>query len=90
MTLRYISLFNSHNFCPLSHYRQADEAKLLLLWSKLLHLICRQVQFGGSPGELTALLSSLAGLLTRFGEDKASEGLLGVLGLGKKSLYSHR
>lgn len=68
--------------------RPGDEPKLLLLWSKLLHLSCRQVQFCGDVGELVTLLGSLSGMLLRFGEDKASEGLLGVLGLGKKSQYS--
>ena len=40
--------------------------------------------------DLVPHLASFSALLLRFGEDKASEGLLGVLGLGKKSPYSHR
>ncbi len=68
--------------------RQAEEAKLLLLWGKLFDLINRQVQFGGQLSELCPHLTTFSNLLLRFGEDKASEGLLGVLGLGKKSVYS--
>ena len=75
---------------PCSPYRRAAEAKLLLLWGKQLELVQRQVQFNGQAGELVSVLTTFSSLLLRCGEDKASEGLLGVLGLGKKSPYSHR
>lgn len=71
-------------------HRQTDEAKMLLLWVKLLDLTTRQLQFGANPTEVISQLNSLSSLLVRCGEDKASEGLLGVFGLGKKSPYSHR
>ena len=48
----------------------------------------RQVKFSDSVANIPTQLSNQASLLQRFGEDNASDGLLGVIGLGKKSLYS--
>ena len=59
---------------------------MFLIWEKSLSLLVRQVNF--SVVLPTYRMSNLASLLQRFGEDKASDGLLGVIGLGKKSLYS--
>ena len=61
---------------------------MFLIWEKALSLLVRQVKFSGSVANIPTQLSNLASLLQRFGEDKASDGLLGVIGLGKKSLYS--
>ena len=65
-----------------------EESRMFLIWEKALSLLVRQVKFSGSVANIPTQLSNLASLLQRFGEDKASDGLLGVIGLGKKSLYS--
>lgn len=67
-----------------------QEAGVFLIWEKALTLLLRQVQFGGHYLEVVPHFTAMATCLTRLGEDKASEGLLGVIGLGKKSTYSHQ
>ena len=71
-----------------SYCSPQEESRIFLIWEKALSLLVRQVKFSGSVGSIPTQLSNLASLLQRFGEDKASDGLLGVIGLGKKSLYS--
>lgn len=78
------------HWCTFIKPKQTDEAKMLLLWGKVFDLIVRQVKFKGVESTLIPHLNFLSTLLLRYGEDKASEGLLGALGLGKKSPYSHR
>ena len=68
--------------------RASQEAEVFLIWHKALSLLLRQIQFGACPLKIVPHLSNLASSLARFGEDKASEGILGVIGLGKKSTYS--
>ena len=68
--------------------RASQEAEVFLIWHKALSLLLRQIQFGTCPLKIIPHLSNLASSLARFGEDKASEGILGVIGLGKKSTYS--
>ena len=71
-------------------HRPTQEAKVFLLWEKAISLLLRQVRYGGLYLEVVPHLTALAACLTRFGEDKASDGILGVIGLGKKSNYSYK
>ena len=64
------------------------EAKMFLLWDKAFGLLLRQVRYVGNFPEQVPLFSSLAASMSRYGEDKATEGLLGAIGFGKKSPYS--
>lgn len=68
--------------------RPQNDKKLILLWMKLLELILRQISYGMPPSSVAPLLTSLTPLVFRASEDKASDGLLGILGLGKKSQLS--
>lgn len=69
--------------------RRAFESKVVLLWHKILQLSVRQVYYGTGPlHDLTKQLSFLASSLHSLGEDKASTGLLGAIGFGKKSQLS--
>ena len=62
---------------------------MTLLWHKILQLAVRQVYYGTGPlNDLAKQLSFLASSLHSLGEDKASSGLLGAIGLGKKSQLS--
>lgn len=61
---------------------------MLLIWEKVLNLLLRQIKFGGNVPVVQTLFTTLANLLQRLGEDKATEGLLGAIGLGRKSTYS--
>ncbi|XP_061187011.1 ectopic P granules protein 5 homolog [Saccostrea echinata] len=67
---------------------QENESKLLLLWFKTLELILRQLDYGCSHTTIIKMLSSLVTSLHLFGEDRASGGLLGAIGLGKRSSLS--
>ena len=69
-------------------YRSTQESRALLLWWKTLQLMLRQIRYVGKVVAVVPHLTEMAQSLCRFGEDKASEGLLGVIGLGKKSIYS--
>ena len=61
---------------------------MFVIWEKILNLSLRQITFGGNINTAINQFTSLANTLQRFGEDKATEGLLGAIGLGKKSIYS--
>ncbi len=69
-------------------HRPSDEPKLLLLWVKIMELVLRQITYGKNIPLLLPHLSSFSSILVTFGGDKASDGFFGVLGLGKKSIYS--
>ena len=70
-------------------FRREFETKAPLLWHKILQLAIRQVYYATGPlHELAKQLSFLASSLHSLGEDKASSGLLGAIGLGKKSRLS--
>ena len=83
---------NAHNmtYTLLLLLRPSQEAKLFLIWEKVINLLLRQVRYRGNFSEVVPHLTSLATGMTRFGEDKVTEGILGVIGLGKKSCYSHQ
>ena len=71
-----------------SVFRPTEEHKIFLIWEKAINLLLRQIQFGGNTSSVVTHFTTLANLLQRFGEDKATEGLLGAIGLGRKSSYS--
>ena len=48
------------------------------------------MQARSSYATVVPYFSSLATVLSRSGEDKATEGILGVIGLGKKSQHSYQ
>lgn len=66
------------------------EPKLLLLWAKLLVLSLRQLDFGGDPQAVSRLLGNFCSTLTVLGEDRDTGGLLGALGMGRRSTVSAR
>lgn len=66
----------------------SNEYKLLLLWEKALGLLLRQARMQGSSSDLVNNFTTVVQMLVKIGEDKASEGFLGAIGLGKKSPYS--
>lgn len=68
--------------------RLKQEAKLFLLWEKAINILL--IQARTSYTSVVPHISSLATVLSRAGEDKATEGILGVIGLGKKSLHSYQ
>lgn len=72
-----------------SFFRREFESKVVLLLHKVLQLSVRQVYYASGPlNDLTKQLSFLASSLHSLGEDKASTGLLGAIGFGKKSQLS--
>ncbi|MBN3301121.1 EPG5 protein, partial [Amia calva] len=89
-TLRLLNTWISQVF-PSS---AADEAKLFLWWHKLLQLVLVQVQVeqeeGCSLEPLILVLLSLQAQLTQLGEERMASGILGAIGLGKKSPLSNR
>lgn len=74
--------------CPSS---EDSEAKLLLLWEKVMSLSIRQLDFDGNPRSVYKTLEDFCSTLLVLGEDKAAGGgLLGAFGFGKKSQVSVR
>lgn len=67
-----------------------SEPKLLLLWAKLLTLSLRQLDFGSSPQAVDNLLANFCSTLGVLGEDRDTGGLLGALGMGRRSTVSLR
>ena len=82
--------FSCYKSTFLALCRPTSEAKIFLLWEKALSLLLRQARFVGNHNELVPQFTALATSMIRFGEDKATDGILGVIGLGKKTCYSHR
>ncbi|KAJ3604435.1 hypothetical protein NHX12_029176 [Muraenolepis orangiensis] len=70
-----------------------DEAKLFLWWHKALVLSAEQLQpqvgQGEAPGVVLCLLR-LQARLSQLGEERLSSGLLGAIGLGRRSPVSNR
>ncbi|XP_077496102.1 ectopic P granules protein 5 homolog [Amblyomma americanum] len=62
-----------------------NEPKLLLLWAKLLVLGQRQLEFGSCPQVVCQLLAEFCSMLAALGEDRETGGLLGALGMGRRS-----
>lgn len=54
----------------------------------MVDIILKQIDFGASHKVLIKMLNNLVTSLHQYGEDRVSTGLLGAIGLGKKSLMS--
>ena len=67
-----------------------NEAKLLLWWHKILESLSRQLHFGTQQLVVMRMLQQFLTSLTPLAEDKASTGLLGAIGFGRKSQLSPR
>ncbi|XP_046571414.1 LOW QUALITY PROTEIN: ectopic P granules protein 5 homolog [Haliotis rubra] len=65
-----------------------NEGKLLLWWQKLLDLLLRQLDGAQKRVRCILALKKFLMQLNVFGEDRASSGLLGAIGFGKKSSLS--
>ena len=50
-----------------------------------MQLIIRQVNYGGNLRDIGQQVDFLIPLIAHVGEDRDTSGLLGVIGLGKKS-----
>ncbi|XP_076853684.1 ectopic P granules protein 5 homolog [Brachyhypopomus gauderio] len=70
----------------------ADEAKLFLWWHKALQLLQVQVDQGDPCGLDTLVLSLMAfqNRLAQLAEERLGSGILGAIGLGRKSPLSNR
>ena len=64
------------------------EAKLMLWWARLMELTLRQLDFGGDCRAVVRALLRLIPALLSLGEDRATGGLMGAIGLGRKSQLS--
>nr|XP_020450035.1 ectopic P granules protein 5 homolog [Monopterus albus] len=70
-----------------------DEAKLFLWWHKALNLSAEQLQPQAGQTEVSGVVMSLLKLQTRLiqlGEERLNSGLLGAIGLGKRSPVSNK
>uniref|UniRef100_A0A665WYL0 Ectopic P-granules autophagy protein 5 homolog (C. elegans) n=1 Tax=Echeneis naucrates TaxID=173247 RepID=A0A665WYL0_ECHNA len=70
-----------------------DEAKLFLWWHKALNLSAEQLQPQAGQTEVSGVIMGLLRLQTRLlqlGEERLNSGLLGAIGLGKRSPVSNR
>ncbi|XP_040898135.1 ectopic P granules protein 5 homolog [Toxotes jaculatrix] len=70
-----------------------DEAKLFLWWHKALNLAAEQLQPQAGQTEVSGVVMGLVKLQTRLlqmGEERLNSGLLGAIGLGKRSPVSNR
>ncbi|XP_078589485.1 ectopic P granules protein 5 homolog [Branchiostoma floridae x Branchiostoma japonicum] len=70
--------------------RADNEAKLLLWWWQVLRICLQHVDRNQPLKDVFCALMNLTSSLTTLGEDKSAAGLLGALGLGKRSPLSHR
>ncbi|KAM7416416.1 hypothetical protein PAMA_018465 [Pampus argenteus] len=70
-----------------------DEAKLILWWHKAMNLSAEQLQPQSDLSEVSGIVMGLLKLQTRLlqlGEERINSGLLGAIGLGKRSPVSNR
>ncbi|MEQ2283991.1 hypothetical protein AMECASPLE_017131 [Ameca splendens] len=70
-----------------------DEAKLFLWWHKALNLSVEQLQPQAGNTEVSGVVMGLLRLqnrLLQLGEDRLNSGLLGAIGLGKRSPVSNK
>ncbi|XP_019722467.1 ectopic P granules protein 5 homolog [Hippocampus comes] len=70
-----------------------NEAKLFLWWHKALNLSLEQLQPQAGLGELSGVVAGLLRFQSRLlqlGEERLNSGLLGAIGLGKKSPVSNK
>ncbi|XP_069141683.1 ectopic P granules protein 5 homolog isoform X3 [Argopecten irradians] len=67
-----------------------NESKLMLLCFKFLELVLQQLDFGNKHANCIKSLNAFVTSLHQLGEDRASTGILGAIGLGKRSTLSIR
>lgn len=88
------SLLFALGFYPLDNtylcFSADSESKLLLWWFKVIDLLLRQIDSGRDMGVVVQLLRKLCSRVKGFGDDRTSAGLLGAIGLGKKSQLSEK
>lgn len=72
------------------HCSKENEGKLMLWWAKVVELVIRHLHFGGNPQFVVRWLNTFIPALFGLAEDKSSQGLLGAIGLGRRSQLSHR
>ncbi|XP_024131104.1 ectopic P granules protein 5 homolog isoform X4 [Oryzias melastigma] len=88
-TLALINTWTSQVFPS----RPSDEAKLFLWWHKALSISVEQLQPQAGQTEVSGVIMGLMKLQTRLlqlGEERLNSGLLGAIGLGKRSPVSTR
>ena len=66
------------------------ESKVILLWYKILQLLVRQVNYNVNLRDLGQQVDFLIPYISHAGEDRDTTGLLGVIGLGRKSPLTAR
>lgn len=66
------------------------ESKIVLLWHKILELLVRLMSSENKQRDLTQQVDFLVPYILHVGEDRVTTGLLGVIGLGRKSPLSPR
>ncbi len=71
-------------------FRTDNEAKLFLWFAKVIELVLRQLHYGSATSLLNQTLQTFVSSLQTLGEDKSHSGLLGAIGLGKRSQLSLR
>ncbi|XP_046857276.1 ectopic P granules protein 5 homolog isoform X2 [Xenia sp. Carnegie-2017] len=64
------------------------ESKIVLLWHKILELLVRLMSSENKQRDLTQQVDFLVPYILHVGEDRVTTGLLGVIGLGRKSPLS--
>ncbi|XP_021361330.1 ectopic P granules protein 5 homolog [Mizuhopecten yessoensis] len=65
-----------------------NESKLMLLCFKLLELVLLQLDFRTKHADCIKTLNAFVASLHQLGEDRASTGILGAIGFGKRSTLS--
>ncbi|MEQ2218538.1 hypothetical protein XENOCAPTIV_004652, partial [Xenoophorus captivus] len=79
--------------CITAYFNHGDEAKLFLWWHKALNLSVEQLQPQAGNTEVSGVVMGLLRLqnrLLQLGEDRLNSGLLGAIGLGKRSPVSNK
>lgn len=86
-------IFHSACLCFWVSSGPGDEAKLFLWWHKALNLSAEQLQPQSGQTEVSGVVMGLQRLearLLQMGEERLNSGLLGAIGLGKRSPVSNR
>lgn len=100
LNTEYTAANERRNLCLLNTWTNqvfpsgpGDEAKLFLWWHKALTLSAEQLQPQLGQTEVSGVVMGLLRLQTRLlqlGEERLNSGLLGAIGLGKRSPVSNR
>ncbi len=63
---------------------------MILLWYKILQLLVRQINYSANLRDIGQQVDFLIPYIAHAGEDRDTTGLLGVIGLGRKSPLTPR